>query len=135
MVLNLIQIFSGGHVWTEKQYIAFVEYLLKGGKTNLILLNSTDYESNNGWYVCVDGLQRLTAVMKFTNNEIKAFGHYYNEFTGVLSAVRYGLNISVNNLSTRKEVLEWYIELNTGGTVHSEDEIERVKGLIQKESL
>jgi hypothetical protein len=34
-------------------------------------------------------------------------------------------------LKTKQEVLQWYIELNEGGTPHTEEEINRVKELIK----
>ena len=40
------------------------------------------------------------------------------------------LIIHVNNLKTKKEVLQWYIDMNAGGTPHTTKEIERVKKLI-----
>lgn len=41
--------------------------------------------------------------------------------------------INVNNLKTREEVLQWYIDFNAGGTVHSKEEIDRVKKLLEEE--
>ena len=80
----------------------------------------------------MDGLQRLTAVMKFINNEISAFGTFYNEFEDKIP-LYITLVFNVNNLQTRKEVLQWYIELNTGGTIHTEEEINKVRELLGKE--
>ena len=40
------------------------------------------------------------------------------------------LMIHVNNLKTKREVLQWYIDMNAGGTPHTTEEIERVKKLI-----
>lgn len=102
--------FQRGHVWTEEQQSKFIEYYLMGGDIGIIHLNAPNWTSveNDGTYVCVDGLQRITAFMKFVHNELKAFGHYFNEFEG---RVPRDLNIvlSVNNLKTRKEVLNWYL--------------------------
>ena len=36
----------------------------------------------------------------------------------------------VNDLKTRKEVLQWYVDLNAGGTVHTEAEIDKVRKLL-----
>lgn len=38
--------------------------------------------------------------------------------------------LNVNDLKTEKEVLQWYIDMNAGGTPHTSDEIERVKRMI-----
>jgi len=43
------------------------------------------------------------------------------------------LKFNVNDLQTRGEVLQWYIEMNSGGVVHSDEEIKRVKKLLEQE--
>jgi len=133
--LKLNPDFQRGHVWTEEQQIAFVEFMLRGGKSAKVI-----YFNHPGWMddwkgnmVCVDGLQRLTACMRFINNEIPAFGHYYKEFEGWMP-LDIDLLFNVNNLKTKAEVLVWYIEFNTGGTVHTEEEIQRVKDLLDNEA-
>lgn len=125
--------FQRGHVWTEEQQVAFVEYYLKGGQIGVIYLNAPEFPSvyKDGEYVCVDGLQRITALMRFYSNEIKIFGRYlYKDFT---DRPKYDVRVNVNNLKSRKEVLKWYIDLNSGGTPHSSEEINRVKELLEKE--
>jgi len=126
--------FQRGHVWTEQQQIAFMEYIFKGGTANLTL-----YFNHPGWMkdwkgkmVLVDGLQRLTACLNFLNNKIKIFGYFFNEFEDRLHS-NYYLIFNVNDLETRKETLNWYLEMNTGGTVHSEEAIDKVKKLLEKE--
>lgn len=86
---------------------------------------STQYDD----FVCVDGLQRITAVLKFMNNEIKIFGSQYKEFEDHMPS-NAELLFCVNNLQTKKEVLQWYVDMNAGGTPHTNDEIERVKKMI-----
>lgn len=143
--LELNPDFQRGHVWTERQQIAYVEFFLKGGKTSNIIYFSCPYFGGIGSYedylngkydypmVCVDGLQRLTALRKFLNNEIKVFGYYLNEFEDKdIILRRSSLRFNVNNLKTKKEVLQWYLEMNTGGTPHSQEEITRVKEMYDK---
>lgn len=126
--------FQRGHVWTEQQQIAFIEFLLRGGNTGrIIYFNHPGWMGNwKGDFVVVDGLQRLTACKKFLNNEIPAFGHYYNEYEDRIPSDA-DLIFNVNNLKTRKEVLQWYIEFNSGGTIHTEEEINKVKKLLEDE--
>jgi uncharacterized protein with ParB-like and HNH nuclease domain len=116
--------FQREHVWTQKQQEKFVEFLLRGGKTGAILFNQNKKE-----FVLVDGLQRLTAVLRFLRNEIKAFGHFIAEFEDTIP-YNLSLRFEINNLKTRKEILRWYVDLNSGGTVHSEGEIARVQAMI-----
>lgn len=134
--LELVPDFQRGHVWSEEQQIAFVEYLLRGGTSGRdIYLNCPGYRGGReipgemNQMVCVDGLQRLTAVRKFLDGRIKAFGLYVHEFEGNLGS--YFLLFHVNDLKTRKEVLTWYLEMNSGGIVHSDEELDRVRGLLE----
>lgn len=137
MGLQLNPDFQRGHVWTEEQQIAWLEFFLKGGKSgNVVYFNcpSWHYNVNKGdynEYVCVDGLQRLTAICRFVNNEIKVFGSYFNEYEDPRVAGRYTLKINVNDLKTEKEVLQWYIDMNIGGTPHTIEEIKRVRKMLR----
>lgn len=133
--LQLEPIFQRGHVWTREQQIAYVEFILRGGNTSKIIyfnypswhVNVKDGDYND--FVCVDGLQRLTAVRAFMRNEIPAFGTYYKDFKGHLPTDA-ELLLNVNDLRSEDEVLQWYIDLNSGGTPHDEDEIQRVKDML-----
>lgn len=40
--------------------------------------------------------------------------------------------LNVNNLKSEKEVLQWYVDMNAGGTPHASEEIERVKKMIEE---
>lgn len=137
--LDLNPDFQRGHVWTEEQQIAFVEFLLRGGVTGrVIYFNSPAWggTSERGdldeTILCVDGLQRLTACLRFMRDEIKVFGHKFSEFEGSPRMI-HDLRLNVNDLKTRAEVLKWYIEFNSGGTVHSKEEIARVQQLLDDE--
>lgn len=132
--LQLNPDFQRGHVWTEEQQIAYIEFFLKGGKSG----RDFYFNLNREEYVCVDGLQRTIALTRFVNNEIKVFGQYFDEFEFDKFLVEYqtrdefSVNIYRNNLNSKKEVLEWYVDMNTGGTPHTEEEIERVQKMISE---
>lgn len=132
--LELNPDFQRGHVWTNEQEVAYIEFLLKGGRTGRDLyLNKPSWHTpvvDGAYddYVCVDGLQRITAIQGFIGNRFPVFGSFYREFEdriGVMNTVR----VHVNDLKTKKEVLTWYIEMNSGGTPHSKAEIDRVTAL------
>jgi uncharacterized protein with ParB-like and HNH nuclease domain len=130
--LNLDPDFQRGHVWTEAQQIAYVEYVLQGGISGRDLyFNCTGWQgSYEGPFVIVDGKQRLNAVLKFLRNELPIFGgHLMKDIEGRLPTTA-TFNICVNDLKTRAEVLQWYLEMNTGGTPHTEQEIEKVKAML-----
>lgn len=83
-------------------------------------------------FVCVDGLQRITAIQRFMNNEIPVFGMFHFDFEGETDLIRHSMIFNINDLKTKKEVLQWYIQMNAGGTPHSAEEIERVKKLMEE---
>jgi len=127
--------FQRGHIWNEKQQTEYIEFLLRGGRSGrIIYFNCPNWSSGarDGDFVCVDGLQRTTAILRFINNEIKAFGIYYKDYEDSLP-MNIDVLVNINELKTRKEVLKWYIEMNSGGTPHTESEINIVKKLLEFE--
>jgi hypothetical protein len=124
--------FQRGHVWTRKQQIDWVEFALSGGMSGRTLLfNHPSYMGNyRGTLVLVDGKQRLTATLAFLDNKIPAFGTLYKDFEDSLRRVDARYEVRINNLQTREELLTWYIQLNSGGTPHTQKEIDKVRELL-----
>ena len=127
--------FQRGHVWTPEQEIAFMEFALRGGHSARDL-----YFNHPGWmndfqgeFVCVDGLQRITAICRFFDDKVPVFGEYVaSQIEGLRSAgFQFGMRIHINSLQNRNDVIRWYIEMNEGGTPHSAEEISRVRSLIK----
>lgn len=127
--------FQREHVWSEQQQIAFVEFKIRGGKSGSeILFNHPNWMGSfKGMMVLVDGKQRLNAVMRFMRNEIPAFGTLLKDFKNAQKLRSVDFVICVNTLKTRAEVLQWYLDINTGGTPHTNDEIEKVRHLLIEE--
>lgn len=131
--LQLNPDFQRGHVWTKEQQIAFVEFIIRGGKTSAIQFNHPNWmNSFKGEFVVVDGLQRLTALLLFVDNKLPVFdGNYLKDFEdGDVMLRGMDIDIRINDLKTRKEVLQWYLEINSGGTPHTEEEIKRVETML-----
>lgn len=139
--LNLDPDFQRGHVWTEDKQIAFIEFCLRGGEySRTILFNHPNWDGNYvGEMVLVDGKQRLEAVRKFVRNELPIFGgNRLNDFDDpkkLLRSSEASLKFGVNRLKTRREVLEWYLQINTGGVVHTAEEIAKVEALLRQEKV
>lgn len=139
--LQLNPDFQRGHVWAEAQQTAFIEYYLRGGRSGMVIFfNQPSWQHGqvtDGYddFVCVDGLQRLTAIVRFMNNEIPAFGQLHDEFGESIRRApnSAGLRFNVNSLQTREQVLTWYLQMNSGGTPHTAEEIGRVRGLLDAE--
>ena len=137
--LNLDPEFQRGHVWTERKQIEFVEYCLMGGESSrVIMFNHPNWQGNyKGEMVLVDGKQRLEAARKFMRNELPIFGgHYLNDFEDKESLLRTSnahFIFKVFKLQTNKDVMEFYLKLNSGGVVHTQEELNKVKKLIEQE--
>ena len=140
--LQLNPDFQRGHVWTKEQQSAYLEYFLTGGKSGLtIYFNKPSWQAaaegprDYDDFVCVDGLQRLTALQLFLGGQLPAFGQLVHEFGESIRRAPNvtGLRFNVNNLQTKAEVLTWYLQMNDGGTPHTAEEIERIKAMLQAE--
>lgn len=134
--LDLDPDFQRGHVWDESKQRAYVEFCLRGGRgSNLIRFNCPGWmRSFDGPVVLVDGKQRIEAVRKFMRNELVIFGgHKFSDFTDRLRMTHADFIFMVNDLPTRREVLQWYLDINAGGVVHTEAELDKVRKLLEKE--
>jgi hypothetical protein len=135
--LNLDPDFQRSHVWNMEQRIAYVEFLLKGGKSNPIYFNHEGWmKSFNGEFVIVDGKQRLTSILMFLNNEFPVFkdkdgesiGYYAKEFDMIPNNIVF----IINDLPNRKSVLNWYLQMNEGNVAHTETELNKVRNMIKE---
>lgn len=128
--------FQRGHVWTENQQSRYVEYILRGGKSSRdIYFNHPGWQgSYKGAMVLVDGKQRLEAVLKFLRDELVIFNEFKrSDFEGSIPSDA-SFRIHVNDLPTRADVLQWYIDLNRGGVAHTDEEITKVQILLMAEN-
>lgn len=138
--LELNPDFQRGHVWGPSKRRAYVEFCLRGGTSNRTLyFNCPGWPTKpHGDFVLVDGLQRLTAVRMFLSNRLRIFRDMrYRDFTDELHFGTPGttFRFNINRLETREQVLRWYLEMNTGGVVHTSKELMRVRELLRKEKV
>lgn len=120
--VNLNPPYQRGYVWTEDQRSKYIEYCLKGGISGRsIFLNGKDWETDGTAPLeVVDGKQRLVSICLYLNNKVKAYGCYLNETDGKLNQnTGTYIDIYIHSLKTDKEVVQWYLDLNEGGTVHT----------------
>lgn len=132
--------FQRGHVWTESQQVHFIENCLRGVVASdgyLIQFNCPNFDTDNVYgdlpdgLQCLDGLQRFTAVCRFVRGEIGAFGLFAEQLAGSeFSVRRRHFKLAIHTFQHRSNLLEHYLALNAGGTPHSTEEIQRVRGLL-----
>ena len=128
--------FQRGHVWTPQQQSRYVEYVLRGGKSSRELhWNHPNWTTSfKGTMTLVDGKQRLEAVLKFLRDELVVFGGFsLSNFEDRRVPFECAFKFNVNDLKTRTELLQWYIDLNAGGVAHTTEEIEKVRAMLAEE--
>jgi hypothetical protein len=138
--LELVPDFQRGHVWTEAQQVHFLENCMRGVVASsgyLIQFNCPQWNEDADdtdlppGLQCVDGLQRLTAVTRFVRGEIKVFGLSAEDLQRTQFSPRsLHLKVAVHDFTKRADLLEHYLSINAGGTPHSSEEIQRVRGLL-----
>lgn len=124
--------FQRAHVWTVQQQSRYVEYILRGGKSSRdVYFNQADWMRGfRAPMYLVDGKQRIQAVRQFLANELTVFGLFFSEFTGRMG-YEPNFTFHVNDLRTLPQILQWYLDLNFGGTPHTLAEREKVEKLLK----
>lgn len=135
--LNLDPDFQRAHVWTRDQQVKYIEYVLQGGEVGrVITFNCPNWMSAKdtiGPMELVDGKQRLEAVRAFMRNEFPVFCDIYCRDIG---NVEYHVDFlfRICALTTREEILKFYLNINAGGTPHTKEELGKVRKLLLLES-
>lgn len=132
--------YQRGYKWTEEQKIAYIEFIMRGGESGRdIYWNCPtwmNFKKKDNVIELVDRKQRLNAVRQFLNNEVKAYGHYYEQFEDCKIIKRkYDFIFHIGNIKNRADILKWYIGMNTGGSVHSEKDLEPAYEELKKEEF
>lgn len=140
---ELVPDFQRGHVWSDAQRAAYIESLIRKTAPALILFNCPGWarptarsrpgaDIADNTFQCIDGLQRLTAVRKFMAGEFSVFGGL---FAGDLAKSpfdlgRYRLQMAVYEFDRRADLYQFYLDLNSGGSPHSAEELGRVRQML-----
>ena len=91
--------------------------------------------------LCIDGLQRLTAIIDFVDGKFKVFDGQLS-YKDILNhpdkpSMRRIFNNALIQLeflqiTSYPELLQYYIDLNSGGVVHTQSDIQIAKDLLKK---
>ncbi len=137
MRIDMNPFYQRNYVWYKEQKVAYLEYQLRGGFSGKdIFWNCPTWDniSNSSNIVSlVDGKQRIAAVLNFLDNKIKVFGHTISKFEDKLRMIDPSFVFHINNLQTEKEIVEWYLGLNTGGSIHTNKDLKPARDFLKKE--
>lgn len=133
--------YQRGHVWTREQQEKYVGALLEMPESMCsIILNDCNPSKGSipvGTSEVVDGKQRLTAIVAWLDGEIDAacpcgervvfssLDEIDRRVVGISTCLRWKW-VKLD----RVEVMRYYLRLNDGGTIHSHEELDRVRGLV-----
>ena len=129
--------YQRGIEWNESQQVKFVEWVLRGGNTGKLYFNDPMFRKSGGTLEVVDGKQRLYSFVRFLKNEFTVFNEFveggvtYSDIENQISFT-VKLRYAVNTISDKSKLLNWFLDLNRGGTYVSDSHIEKVKSLIDK---
>jgi len=122
--------------WSEDMQIKYVENVIKGYKHEIILYTFDSVYNYLSYSRCwiLDGLQRLTAIIKFIKGELKVFGGYnYEEIQKhinlKLSRIFSGM-VKIYVFKDIYEVVKFYIDINENIT-HSTEDILKAKQYLK----
>jgi hypothetical protein len=132
--LDLDPDFQRGLVWTTNQKSNYILHILRGGMTGKdFLFNCPNWDScPTGRMVLVDGKQRANAISEFFEDKFRVNGCLASEinFRGQEPSVSF----YVHSLDTKEKVLQWYLDMNSGGTPHTKEELEKVRRMLKGEA-
>lgn len=134
--------FQRGHVWTKEQGSRYMESFLRGSAPRLVLFNCPGYARGGGaagdvgssTFQCIDGLQRLTAIRRFMAGELTVFGGIsVSQLVDTpFDPRRFTIQLAIYEFTDRAELLQFYLDLNGGGVVHTQAELDRVRKLKEE---
>ena len=136
--LNLNPDYQRDHVWTLEQSGAFVYHIFSGGTTPRLYITTPDnYDSHE----ILDGKQRFTALFGFVEGTIPLIlpsgEHIYRDDIDpqILKVQFRRITLPFGIIKqSRKQAMELYVRLNSAGSVHTKEEIDKVKELLNKEN-
>lgn len=149
---ELIPEYQRGHVWTQEQQTAYVEHVMLGGETarevtvvrigkrDAVYSKSTTTSSGLAipGYSMLDGLQRVSAVRALMRDEfpvlkcIRPQGFRWSEFARDANRLHMRFHWREIAVSTAADVLDLYLRLNSSGTQHTKQELDRVRAMMEK---
>lgn len=136
--------YQRGPVWSDDQCARFIGFMAEGGEPPVIFVQRWPASANKPDEV-LDGLQRMTACLRFFRNEVPmeltdGTRVYLSDLSEkdqrLLTSSVSGPNLTIQYVQceTRADVLRMYLRLNRGGTIHTDAEIERVRTLLTAET-
>lgn len=141
--LDLSPSFQRGHVWRKAQQQHFIENVLRGiVPQSLLTLQFNVPQWDNPvpgdlpfTATIIDGLQRLTAIRAFLAGAVEPFGLSHDDLRGTrydpkVHWSNWFVRITIFDFKWNHALLSHYLAINSGGTPHTEAELDRVRAML-----
>lgn len=142
--LELEQEDQHNHGWSLAQQVVFIERLLRGklsDEERLLRFNCPHWDGECPSDLphrmqIVDGAQRLAAIRRFLCGEVRAFGMSVGDFNGTRYDIRrtdsVSLRLAIHALPWRRDLLQFYLDINSGRTPQRDVVIARVRSHLRQ---
>lgn len=124
------------HVWSLEDKIALIDSIYNNvdiGKFSFIYNEDDKWRDTGFAFEVLDGKQRLTALCEFYEGRFEYKGFKFRDLSPIdrNHFENYNVNVGEVRNATEKEIIEYFIKLNTHGRVMDKEHLEKVKTMIQ----
>ncbi len=71
-------------------------------------------------------------VVYFLDNNIAVFDNqYFKDFEDKLFSSS-SFKFHIHKMRTRKDILEWYLAMNSGGSIHTNEDLNKVREMLKE---
>lgn len=141
--LDMTPDFQRGHVWTMEQKENFIRNVLRGAVPESVFVvqfNCASWDNLHyhgdlpQGFQCIDGLQRISAFNEYLAGKFTVDGLSAHDLQGSsfqINRGRMNFIVQIFAFQNKRDLLAHYLAINSGGTPHSESEIERIKAMMK----
>lgn len=131
-------LYQRDHVWNLEDKIALIDSIYNNidiGKFSFIHNDDNKWRDTVYGYEVLDGKQRLTALCEFYEGRFEYKGFKFRDLSPYDRSHFENYSVSVGEVrnATEKEIIEYFIKLNTHGRVMDKEHLDNVKKLLEVE--
>lgn len=125
------------HVWKKTDKIALIDSIFNSVDIGKFVFIQRSFHFIGKLYEILDGKQRLSAIIEFYEDRFKYNGYYFSELSNYDKMCFENHPISYGYLDNpnKKTIFDAFIRLNTSGKSMSSKQINKVKKLLENESV
>jgi hypothetical protein len=130
------------YVWDKSDKVKLIDAIYKNvdiGKFAFVRVSDRKWEDNGHIYSyeILDGKQRLRAILDYYENRFPYKGFYFNDLSrrDQNHMMEYSVNVAEVSELTYEQTLRYFLMLNTSGRIMSEEHLDKVRQLLDQETM